>query len=81
MQADNRFDPRYAVVAGAWLTQFTVVGLMFSYSIFFKTFEDEFGWSRTTLSVAMSLAFLVMGMLTASAMRWSRRLANRGICS
>jgi MFS family permease len=63
MQTDKKIDPRYAVVAGACLTQFTIVGLMFSYSIFFKTFEDEFGWSRTTLSAAMSLAFLVMGVL------------------
>ena len=63
MPTDKQIDPRYAVVAGAWLTQFTIVGLMFSYSIFFKTFEGEFGWSRTTLSVAISLAFLMMGVL------------------
>lgn len=63
MQRDTKLDPRYAVVAGAWLTQFMVIGLLFSYSIFFKTFEDEFGWSRTTLSAAASLAILVMGVL------------------
>ncbi|MEM9357369.1 MAG: MFS transporter [Pseudomonadota bacterium] len=63
MLTDNKIDPRYAVVAGACLMQFMIVGLMFSYSIFFKTFEDEFGWSRTVLSAAMSLAFLVMGVL------------------
>ena len=63
MQNDKRIDPRYAVVAGACLTQFMVVGLLFSYSIFFKIFEDEFGWSRTTLSAAASLAFIVMGVL------------------
>jgi len=56
-------DPRYAVVFGACLTQFMIIGLLFSYSLFFKTFEDEFGWSRTTLSAAASLAFLVMGVL------------------
>ena len=63
MQSDNRIDPRYAVVAGACLTQFMIVGLLFSYSIFFKSFEDEFGWSRTTISAAASLAFIVMGVL------------------
>ncbi len=63
MSTDNKIDPRYAVVAGACLMQFMIVGLMFSYSIFFKTFEDEFGWSRAVLSGAMSLAFLVMGIL------------------
>lgn len=63
MPTDNKVDPRYAVVAGACLTQFMIVGLMFAYSIFFKTFEDEFGWSRTVLSAAMSVAFLVMGIM------------------
>jgi MFS family permease len=58
-------DPRYAVVFGACLTQFMVIGLLFSYSLFFKTFEDEFGWSRTTLSAAASLAFFMMGVLAA----------------
>ena len=63
MQTSKGIDPRYAVVVGACITQFTIVGLMFSYSIFFKTFEDEFGWSRTTLSAVTSLAFLMMGVL------------------
>jgi len=63
MKCDKKIDPRYAVVAGACLTQFTIIGLLFSYSIFFKTFEGEFGWSRTTISTAASLAFLVMGVL------------------
>ena len=63
MQSEGKLDPRYAVVFGACLTQFMVIGLLFSYSLFFKTFEDEFGWSRTTLSAAASLSFFVMGVL------------------
>lgn len=63
MSSSKTLDPRYAVVAGACLTQFMVIGLLFSYSLFFKTFEDEFGWSRTTLSAAASLSFLMMGVL------------------
>lgn len=62
MTSDKKIDPRYAVVFGACLTQFMVIGLLFSYSLFFKTFEDEFGWSRTELSGAASLAFLMMGV-------------------
>ena len=54
-------DPRYPVVFGACLTQFTIVGLMFSFGLFFDVFEEEFGWSRTILSGSTSLAFLVMG--------------------
>ena len=65
MSRSQKIDPRYAVVVGAFLTQFMVIGLLFAYSLFFKTFEDEFGWSRTTLSAAASLAFLMMGVLAA----------------
>ena len=56
-------DPRYPVVFGACLTQFTIVGLMFSFGLFFDVFEKELGWSRTVLSGSTSLAFLVMGVL------------------
>lgn len=65
MSRSQKIDPRYAVVFGACLTQFMVIGLLFAYSLFFKTFEDEFGWSRTTLSAAASLAFLMMGVMAA----------------
>ena len=56
-------DPRYLVVFGACVTQFTIVGLLFSIGLFFNVLEDEFGWSRTLLSGSTSLAVLVMGML------------------
>ncbi|MEM9625333.1 MAG: MFS transporter [Pseudomonadota bacterium] len=63
MTREKKVDPRYAIVFGACLTQFTVIGLLFSYGLFFKTFETEFGWSRTTLSGGASLAFFMMGVL------------------
>jgi len=63
MKKDKEIDPRYVVVFGACLTQFTVIGLLFSYGLFFKAFEAEFGWSRTTLSACASLAFFMMGAL------------------
>ena len=56
-------DPRYPVVFGACLTQFTIVGLLFSVGLFFDVLEAELGWSRTILSGSTSLAFLVMGLL------------------
>ncbi len=61
--AITHLDKRYLIVLGACLTQFTVIGLLFSYGLFFKAFEAEFGWSRTLLSSCMSFAFMVMGML------------------
>jgi MFS family permease len=72
-----RFDHRYLIVFGACLTQFTVIGLLLSYGLFFKTFEAEFGWSRTLLSSGSSLAFLVMGCLAAFGGQVSDRYGPR----
>lgn len=66
-------DSRYLIVIGACMTQFTTIGLLFSYGLFFKTFETEFGWSRTLLSSCTSIAFLVMGVLAI----YGGRLADR----
>lgn len=79
MQSPNKLDPRYAVVAGACLTQFMAIGLLFAYSIFFKSFEEEFGWSRTTISAAPSLAFLVMGVLASFVGYLGDRLGPRPV--
>ncbi|MGI9433868.1 MAG: MFS transporter [Geminicoccaceae bacterium] len=73
MSGSDKRDPRYLIVAGACLTQFTVIGLLFSYSLFFKTFENEFGWSRTVLSTCPSIAFLMMGLLATFVGRLSDR--------
>ena len=54
---------RYLVVTGSSITQFTVIGLLFSYGVFFKELELEFGWSRTMLSSCTAIAFLSMGLL------------------
>ena len=54
---------RARVVFGACLTQFTIIGLLISYGLFFKSFETEFGWSRTAISASTSIAFFLMGVL------------------
>ncbi len=59
----THLDKRYLIVSGACLTQFTVIGLLFAYGLFFKAFEVEYGWSRTLLSSATSFGFVVMGVL------------------
>ena len=56
-------DPRYLTVIGACLTQFMVIGILFSFGLFFKELQAEFGWSRTLLSGANALAFFMMGVL------------------
>ena len=74
-----QLDSRYTVVFGACLTQFTIIGLLFSYGIFFSVFETEFGWSRTLLSSASSLAFLMMGVLAMVGGRLSDRYGPRRV--
>lgn len=69
------------IVFGACLTQFTIIGLLFSYGLFFKVFESEFGWSRTVLSSCASLAFLMMGVLAIFMGRLSDRYGPRVVLS
>jgi MFS family permease len=75
--AITHLDNRYLIVLGACLTQFMVIGLLFSYGLFFKYFEVEFGWSRTLLSSCVSFAFLVMGVLAFFCGRLSDRYGPR----
>jgi MFS family permease len=70
-------NKRYRVVFGACLTQFTIIGLLFSFGLFFKPLQDEFGWSRTLLSSASSLAFFVMGLLAIVGGRMNDRFGPR----
>jgi len=70
-------DPRYLIVFGACMTQFMVIGLLFSYGVLFKSLEIEFGWSRTLLSAGTSLAFLMMGTFAIVGGRLSDRYGPR----
>ena len=58
----NSGATRYWVVFGACLTQFTIIGLLIAYGLFFAEFEREYGWSRTSLSATTSVAFFLMGV-------------------
>ena len=72
-------QPRYLVVIGACVTQFTVIGSLFSFGLLFKTFEVEFGWSRTVLSSCSAVAFLVMGVLAIAAGRLSDKYGPKRV--
>ena len=51
----------YNIVAAGFVTQAVCIGAMFTYGVFFKELQDAFGWSRTMISGASSMAFLIMG--------------------
>lgn len=70
-------NSRYIVLLGACLTQFTVIGMLFSFGLFLPSFEAEFGWSRTFLSTCSALAFFVMGVLAMPGGRLSDALGPR----
>ena len=72
-------QPRYLVVIGACVTQFTVIGSLFSFGLLFKTFEAEFGWSRTVLSSCSAVAFFVMGILAIAAGRLSDKYGPKPV--
>jgi len=50
----------YNIVAAGFVIQGVCIGSMFAYSVFFREFITEFGWSRTMISGASSLAFFLM---------------------
>lgn len=51
----------YNIVATSFLIQAVCIGAMFTYGVFFKELQQEFGWSRALISGASSTAFFVMG--------------------
>ncbi len=76
-------ETRYRVLFGACLTQYTVIGLLFSYGLFFNPLQQEFGWSRTFLSSASSLSFFITGALAIFAGRMNDKYGPRlvlGVC-
>ncbi len=54
---------KYMVLSGSFITQFMVVGVLFSYGVLMNEFEIHFGWPRAILSTASSGAFILMGVL------------------
>jgi MFS family permease len=49
------------VAAGAWITCLAA-GAMFALAVYLQPMAEETGWSRTGISSAMTLVFLVMGV-------------------
>ena len=50
------------VVVGSFLTQFIIVGMLFTYGVLMTELEKEFGWSRTVLSSIGAAGWLAWGI-------------------
>ena len=51
------------IVAACFLIQGIGIGGYIAYGVFFPSLLESFGWSRTMISGASSMAFLLMGFL------------------
>lgn len=72
-----RYFYGYNIVAASFVIQGVCIGAMFAYGVFFKELQAELGWSRTTISGASSLAFLIMGIVGIPVGRLNDRIGPR----
>ncbi len=69
----------YAIVAASFLIQGVAIGGMFAYGVLFAEMISTFGWSRATISGAISVATLTMGIAGVVAGRLNDRFGPRGV--
>jgi MFS family permease len=69
----------YVIVLSSLLIQGVGIGSFVAYGVFFNSLALEFGWSRTTISGASSMAFLLMGFLGILAGHLNDRFGPRAI--
>lgn len=67
----------YNIVAVGAIIQGICYGSMFTFGVFFKELQAEFGWSRAMISGASALAFLIMGPIGILAGRLNDRIGPR----
>jgi len=72
-------NSRVPVVVSCLVIQAVTIGAMLSYGVFFKSLETELGWTRTLLSMVISMSFLVMGTLAIVAGRLNDRFGPRWV--
>ena len=74
-----KFFYGYVVVAVCFSIQVIAWGLINTFGVFFKPLITEFGWSRATISGAISLAFLLIGLVGVIAGVLNDRLGPRSV--
>jgi MFS family permease len=69
----------YNIVAACFIIQGVSYGAMFTYGVFFKEFQAEFGWSRAMISGASSLSLFLGGAMGVLAGRLNDRIGPIGL--
>ena len=69
----------YNILAAGFIMQGICYGAMFTYGVFFKEFQTEFGWSRAMISGASSLAFLIGGAFGIPAGRLNDKIGPKAL--
>jgi MFS family permease len=61
-KGEKNFSYGYVIAAACFSIQAIGVGIYVTYGVFFNSLITEFGWSRTVISGASSVAFFIMGI-------------------
>ncbi|HEY5363716.1 MAG TPA: MFS transporter [Aestuariivirga sp.] len=71
---------RWVIVAAGGLLGCVAMGCMFSLPVFLIPMSQDTGWSRTGISTAMTIAFLVMGFAGVAWGTLSDKYGPRAVC-
>ena len=61
--SSNRVFYGWFVVIGCSLVALGTAGTQFSFGVFLQPMTEEFGWSRSTLSLAFGITFMLSGLM------------------
>lgn len=75
----KRIFPGYYIVAASFVIQATYLGAFFSFNVLTPDLAAEFGWERATITAALSINFLVMGVSVVFMGRLTDRLGPRWV--
>jgi len=71
----------YNIVAASFVIQGMSIGSLVTYGVFFKEFQSEFGWSRTMISGAPALNYLITGLFGILAGRLNDKIGPKMVIS
>ncbi len=80
-RAKPRFFYGYIVVVAAFFIMLLMLGMQFTFGIFFKPMLTDLGWTRAVTSGAFSVFWIIQGLLAIAVGRVNDRLGPRIVIS